>query len=115
MNFGAFAILRVLAVPTVACAALAFAAACQHGLTWHARITFSTRVPSRHWRWLRFVVLSLVTLGVNLCVLSSLEAAGVVPLLAQAGAVAAASPLNYLGSRFWVFSEEPGHRKPRVV
>jgi len=106
VNFATFAALRASAVPTIACGALAFAAACQHGLTCHARITFRTGTPTRRGRGLRFVLLSLATLGFNLAALSSLEANGVTPFLAQVVAIGLACPLNFLGSRFWVFRHE---------
>jgi putative flippase GtrA len=105
VNFAIFAILRVCAVPIIACGALAFAVACQHNVTWHARITFGGGARSDCWRSVRFFALSLATLGVNLLILSGLERGGVAPLFAQAAGIAAACPLNFLGSRLWVFAD----------
>ena len=110
VNFATFAALRASAIPTIACGALAFAAACRHGLTWHARITFRLGNPSPRRRGPRFVLLSLATLGVNLAALSTLEGIGVTSLLAQVVAVGVTCPLNFLGSRFWVFRHEPVRR-----
>ena len=103
MNFVVFTISSWLGLPTLGCGALAFAGACQHNLTWHARNTFDTRTPPGHRRSARFFALSLATLGVNLLVLAALESAGVPALIAQAAGIAVAAPLNFLGCRSWVF------------
>jgi putative flippase GtrA len=107
VNFATFSLLRAFAVPTMACAAMAFAVACRHGFASHQRFTFAVQTAARGRRSLKFLLLSLATLGVNLAVLSALAAAGVSPLFAQVAALAAACPLNFLGSRRWVFAEEP--------
>lgn len=107
VNFVIFTILSWLGLPTLGCGALAFSGACQHNVTWHARITFDTRTRPVHRRSARFFALSLATLGANLLVLAALESAGVPALIAQAAGIAVAAPLNLLGCRSWVFVEKP--------
>ena len=109
VNVATFAFLRLWAIPSVVCGALAFAAACQHNVTWHARVTFAGAGrgardfgPGAR-RSARFFGLSLVTLGVSLAVLTGVHRAGVGAVGAQGVSILAACPLNFLGSRHWVF------------
>jgi putative flippase GtrA len=102
VNLVAFALLHhVVGLPPILCGALAFAVACQHNATWHAHVTFRVRAHSRR---TRYAALSLATLAVNLAVLHAIARAGVAPVVAQAVGIAAAAPLNFLGSRRWVFA-----------
>ena len=55
-------------------------------------------------RRLRFLLVSLVALGFNLIVLTLLvEGGGVEKFAAQAIALAASTPLNFLGNKLWSF------------
>jgi putative flippase GtrA len=75
-------------------------------------------VLNRHWTFdagdgrarfqaVRFVVVSLVAFGFSLILLTLLvEAAGVPKVPAQALAVAASMPLNFLGNKLWSFRAE---------
>jgi dolichol-phosphate mannosyltransferase len=81
----------------------AFLIACQHNLLLHRRVTFRCDTDAVRWRAARYVTLSAVTLGVNLAVLALIERAGAPAALAQLAGIAAATPLNYAGSRAWVF------------
>jgi putative flippase GtrA len=103
VNIVTFAVLRAWAIPTVVCGTLAFAAACRHNVTWHARVTFGGATAGCRTS-LRFLGLSLATLGVSLGVLAGLHRVGVGSLVAQAAGILAACPLNFLGSRLWVFA-----------
>jgi putative flippase GtrA len=72
-------------------------------------------VLNRHWTFdasgdrvrfqaVRFLVVSLVALGFSLVFLTLLvESAGVAKVPAQAVAVAASMPLNFLGNKLWSF------------
>ncbi len=107
VNLATFAIARTWRLPALVCGALAFVAACQHNEHWHARVTFSGKSQSGRGRPVRFFVLSLATLGVNLAILPVLEWSGLAPVVAEGAAIAVACPLNYLGSRLWVFVAGP--------
>ncbi len=55
----------------------------------------------------RFFAVSLAGLGVNLLVLTILvDAIGMSELPAQAAAVAAATPVNFIGNKLWTFGRE---------
>jgi putative flippase GtrA len=66
--------------------------------------TFDARGGQVHFQALRFVVVSLVAFGFSLLLLTLLvESAGMGKLPAQAVAVAASTPLNFLGNKLWSF------------
>lgn len=72
-------------------------------------------VLNRHWTFdaghdlarfqaMRFLVVSLVAFGVSLLLLTLfVESAGIAKVPAQALAVAASTPLNFLGNKLWSF------------
>jgi dolichol-phosphate mannosyltransferase len=66
--------------------------------------TFDARGGQVHFQALRFVVVSLVAFGFSLLLLTLLvESGGMGKLPAQAIAVAASTPLNFLGNKLWSF------------
>jgi putative flippase GtrA len=66
--------------------------------------TFDARGGQVHFQALRFVAVSLVAFGCSLLLLTVLvESAGMAKVPAQALAVAAATPLNFLGNKLWSF------------
>jgi putative flippase GtrA len=66
--------------------------------------TFDARAGSAHFQAIRFFTVSLVALGFSLALLELfVTAAGVAKIPAQALAVAASMPLNFLGNKLWSF------------
>jgi putative flippase GtrA len=66
--------------------------------------TFDAREGQVHFQAMRFVVVSLVAFGCSLLLLTLLvESAGMAKVPAQALAVAASTPLNFLGNKLWSF------------
>ena len=66
--------------------------------------TFDARAGRAHFQAMRFFVVSLAAEGFSLLLLTGLvEGVGVAKLPAQAVAVAASMPLNFLGNKLWSF------------
>jgi putative flippase GtrA len=66
--------------------------------------TFDAREGGAQTQAGRFIVVSLVAFGVNLLLLTLfVESAGVAKVPAQALAVAASMPFNFLGNKLWTF------------
>ena len=66
--------------------------------------TFDARGGRAHAQAIRFLVVSLVAEGVSLLLLTVLvESAGIDKVAAQAMAVAASMPLNFIGNKLWSF------------
>ncbi len=66
--------------------------------------TFDAREGRARFQAIRFLVVSLVAFGVSQLLLTVLvEAAGTSKVPAQAIAVAASTPLNFLGNKLWSF------------
>jgi putative flippase GtrA len=69
--------------------------------------TFDAGDGRAHFQALRFFVVSLVALGVSQLLLTAfVEGAGIGKVAAQALAVAASMPLNFLGNKLWSFRSE---------
>jgi putative flippase GtrA len=69
--------------------------------------TFDARDGRARFQAARFVVVSLVAFGFSLLLLTALvEGASLAKVPAQALAVAASTPLNFLGNKLWSFRTE---------
>jgi len=85
-------------------ATAAFVVALANNFFWNRGWTFRAADGHAGFQAARFVVVSLVAFGFNLLVLFALvEFAGVAEVPAQAIAIVAATPLNFLGNRLWSF------------
>jgi len=87
-------------------AAAVFAYACGYGLNFflNRHWTFDVGAVSARGQFMRFTVVSLVALAIDLVLLRTfVEAAGMPRLPAQALAVAIVAPLSFLGNRLWSF------------
>ena len=85
-------------------AAIAWMVAAGNNFVWNRHWTFKARDGQIHVQALRFLFVSLIALGVNLLVLTLLvQAWGVDKIAAQAIALAASTPLNFLGNKLWSF------------
>jgi dolichol-phosphate mannosyltransferase len=73
--------------------------------------TFDARGGQAHAQAMRFIVVSLVAFGVSLLLLTLLvETAGLAKVPAQALAVAASMPFNFIGNKLWSFRSEADDR-----
>ena len=84
----------------------AFLVAVTNNFLWNRSWTFRAEAPGGHpaHQGARFLVVSLIGLGVNLAVLEALvSGAGLSELPAQAIAVAVAMPVNFIGNKLWTF------------
>lgn len=85
-------------------ATIAFLVAVTNNFVLNRSWTFPVSERRVHHQALRFFVVSVAGFGVNLAVLEVLVVtAGLPELPAQAIAVAAAMPVNFLGNRQWTF------------
>ncbi len=85
-------------------AVLAWLVAVINNFALNRRWTFDARAGRAHFQAIRFLAISLVALGFSLLLLMLLvESAGVAKIPAQALAVAASMPLNFLGNKLWSF------------
>ena len=82
----------------------AFLVALTNNFIWNRAWTFRARDGHAGFQAARFVVVSLGAFGFNLLVLFVLvEFAGIAEVPAQAAAIVAATPLNFLGNKLWSF------------
>jgi putative flippase GtrA len=82
----------------------AFVVALSNNFVWNRLWTFAGADGHVAFQAVRFCVVSLAAFGFNLVVLYALvEGAGVSEVPAQACAIAAATPLNFIGNKLWSF------------
>src|SRR3954454_11950973 len=82
----------------------AWVVAVANNFVWNRHWTFDAREGVAHHQAMRFLAVSLVTEAISLTLLTALvEGAGLSKVLAQAIAVAAATPLSFLGNKLWSF------------
>lgn len=83
----------------------AFVVALTNNFIWNRLWTFRASDGHAGFQAARFCVVSLVAFGFNLAVLYVLvEGVGMSEVPAQALAIAAATPLNFIGNKLWSFS-----------
>lgn len=85
-------------------ATLAFLAAVSNNFVWNRRWTFDARHERMHFQAVRFFAVSVTAFLFGLVALEALVAgAGLAEVPAQAIAIAAATPLSFLGNKLWSF------------
>lgn len=106
INLAVFALLAGnLGIHHAAAAVGAFAVAVTNNFLWNRHWTFGPGDGPAHFQAARFFTVSLASLGLNIAVLELLlSTGGVGELTAQAIAVAAAMPFNFIGNRLWTFA-----------
>lgn len=107
INLAVFAVLAGNLSVHYSLAALgAFCVAVSNNFLWNRHWTFGPGEDSAAFQALRFLVISIAALLVNLAVLEALVVgASLGSLLAQAIAVAVAMPFNFIGNKLWTFAE----------
>lgn len=88
----------------LAAAAGSFSVAVVNNYIWNRMWTFRAGRGSVYDQGVRFLVMSLCSLGVNLLLLEGLVGAHAPKLIAQGTAVILVTPLNFLASKLWVFA-----------
>jgi putative flippase GtrA len=106
INLAVFALLTgSLGMHHVGAAIGAFAVAVTNNFLWNRYWTFGPGDGPAHFQAARFFAVSLASLALNIAILElllSTHATG--ELTAQAIAVAAAMPFNFIGNRLWTFA-----------
>jgi putative flippase GtrA len=104
VNLSVYAILvRVAGVHFLAAAVCSFLVAVTNNYTWNRVWTFRGQRGHFAYQGMRFLVVSVAALGLNLLFLSTLVALGVGKIPAQAVAIVLVTPLSFLGNKLWSF------------
>lgn len=108
VNLCVFALgVEVLSLHHLLAATLAFVVAVMNNFWWNRHWTFKARDGHAGFQAARFFAVSCGAFVVNAVVLELLvTTAGMAELPAQAIAVAAATPLNFIGNKMWSFAIE---------
>ena len=106
VNLVVYALLiHVVGIDYKVAAVVAYVVSVLNNFWWNRHWTFSHRREAHPVeQGLKFFAVSLVTFGFSYLILVGLvEGAGMTKVLAQAIAVAAATPLNFVGQKLWSF------------
>ena len=104
VNLAVYAILvRRADVHYIPAAVGSFVVAVTNNYTWNRHWTFRHQRGHVAYQGLRFLVVSLVTLGANIGILRLLVDVDVGKIAAQAIAIVLVTPLNFLGNKLWSF------------
>jgi dolichol-phosphate mannosyltransferase len=103
VNLGVYVLLRRAGVHYIPAAIGSFAVAVSNNYAWNRVWTFRRQRGHMAFQGLRFLIVSLVTLGANVLILYGLVHAGLGKLPAQALAIVLVMPLNFLGNKLWSF------------
>ena len=105
VNLAVFALaVHALRVDYRVAAVLAFTVAVTNNFVWNRRWTFAAHDGHAGFQAVRFLVVSLAAFGVSLGILTVLVSVAELPrVAAQAIAIAAATPLGFVGNKLWSF------------
>jgi putative flippase GtrA len=87
-------------LPAATCS---FAVAVSNNYFWNRRWTFKQDRGHLYYQGLRFMLVSLVALGLNLAVLRVLVALGVGKIVGQALAIVLVTPFSFSANKLWSF------------
>ena len=97
-------LVKVLGVEYLVAETVAWIVSAANNFVWNRHWTFKAGEGQVHAQAARFFVVTLVALGANLIVLRLLvESAGMDKVVAEMLALAASTPLNFLGNKLWSF------------
>jgi dolichol-phosphate mannosyltransferase len=106
-------LVKAFGVHYILAAVLAFCVAVTNNFLWNRHWTFKATEGHMGFQAARFFAVSVLALGFNLVVLEVLvTAADMEKVLAQALAILAATPLNFIGNKLWSFGK-PAPRRAR--
>jgi putative flippase GtrA len=103
INLGVYAALLHAGVHFLLAATCSFLVAVTSNYTWNRIWTFRDRRAGVAAQGLRFLIVSLGSLGANLLVLDALITLGAGKLTGQAIAIVLVTPLNFIGNKLWSF------------
>jgi putative flippase GtrA len=105
VNLAAFALcVHALGIDYRVSAVLAFVVSVANNFWWNRHWTFGAKQDHPMVQGVRFFAVSLLTFGFTYLVLVALvSGAGLSKVLAQAIAIAAGTPLNFVGQKLWSF------------
>jgi putative flippase GtrA len=87
-------------LPAASCS---FVAAVSNNYFWNRHWTFRNRRGHVYYQGLRFLVVSVAALGLNLALLQALVAVGAGKIVAQAVAIVLVTPFSFGANKLWSF------------
>lgn len=106
VDFGVFFLLTSMGVSYVLAQACSYSAGVINSYVWNRTWTFRVQEKASAQQVLQFLILNLLSLGTTVVLLQLLRLAGMSLFSSKVLATIAGMAVNFIGSRFWVFSSE---------
>ncbi len=104
LNLGVYvALLDGAGLHYLPAAACSFVVAVSNNYFWNRHWTFRAERGHLYYQWLRFLIVSLVALGLNLGLLQALVALGAGKIVGQAVAIVLVVPFSFTANKLWSF------------
>lgn len=103
INLGVFAALVAAGLHYLPAAICSFVVSVTNNYWWNRHWTFKHQRGHLVYQGMRFLLVSVIALGVNLAALSTLVALGLPKVPAQAIAIALVTPWNFVANKLWSF------------
>jgi dolichol-phosphate mannosyltransferase len=104
VNLGVYvALLKSADVHYLGAAVCSFAVAVSNNYIWNRHWTFRGMRGHVYYQGLRFLIVSLIALGLNLALLRGLVALGAGKIVAQAIAIVLVTPFSFSANKLWSF------------
>ena len=104
IHFVVFVLLfRLLSLPLLLASTLGYCAGVANSYFMNRHWTFGVSQRANTVEFSKFAVVNLLALGLNLMVLRALTTLGLMPELAQAGAIVVSLAANFVGNKWWAF------------
>jgi putative flippase GtrA len=113
VNLGVYALLlNAAGLHYLGAAVCSFLVAVTNNYTWNRLWTFRGQRGHVAYQGIRFLLVSVAALGLNLVFLRTLVALGVGKIAAQAIAIVLVTPVNFVFNKTWSFSTKRASRAP---
>lgn len=113
VDFGMFFLLTSMGVSYVLAQVCSYSAGVINSYVWNRTWTFRVQEKASVHQFFQFTLLNLVSLGTTVILLQLLQLAAISLFTSKVIATIAGMAVNFIGSRFWVFSSERERRGKR--
>ncbi|WP_066325289.1 GtrA family protein [Anoxybacteroides amylolyticum] len=110
VDFGVFFLLTSIGVPYVWAQLCSYSAGAINSYVWNRIWTFRVQEKALVQQFFQFIILNLLSLGTTVVLLQLLQLTGLSLFMSKVTVTIAGMAINFIGSRFWVFSSSVHER-----
>ncbi|GGJ57940.1 putative flippase GtrA [Anoxybacillus voinovskiensis] len=106
VDFGVFFLLTSMGMSYVLAQICSYSAGVVNSYIWNRTWTFRVQEKASAQQFFQFLILNLLSLGTTVVLLQLLQLTGLSLFMSKVIVTIAGMAINFIGSRFWVFSSE---------